>query len=157
MRLIERLAAMCALTFSTLAPLAGCTHADQAVAGEAGGYTLTLRVEGVRSASGQLRADLLGRTGGSGAPRRVTFGVQDAVAGVNVMAFPNLPTGEYAVQLYHDENGNGVVDMNVTGVPLEGYGFSNVPLVQGGIPPFERMKVVVSADASATAVLAYAP
>jgi uncharacterized protein (DUF2141 family) len=139
-----------------LAPLAGCTHAAQSVDAATERYTLTLRVEGVRSSSGQLRAELLGRTGG-GAPRRITFGVQDAVAGSNVMTFPNLPAGEYAVQLYHDENGNGEVDMNLTGVPLEGYGFSNIPLVQGGIPPFERMKVVVSTDASATAVLAYAP
>ena len=155
MRLIERLATMCVLALSTLAPLASCTHANQTAATATERYTLTLRVEGVRSASGQLRAELLGRTGGDGAPRRITFGVQDAVAGVNVMEFPDLPAGEYAVQLYHDENANGQVDMSVTGVPREGYGFSNVPVVQGGIPPFDRMKVVVSADASATAVLAY--
>ena len=29
----------------------------------------------------------------------------------------------------HDENGNGKLDTNITGMPLEGYGFSNNPQV----------------------------
>ena len=29
----------------------------------------------------------------------------------------------------HDENGNGKLDTNVVGMPLEGYGFSNNPQV----------------------------
>ena len=29
----------------------------------------------------------------------------------------------------HDENGNGKLDTNVMGMPLEGYGFSNNPQV----------------------------
>lgn len=140
-----------------LAALAGCGHAQTPSDPMATGHVLTLRVEGVRSADGQLRAELLGRGPGEADPRRVTFAAQDAVQGTNVIRFPGLPAGEYAVQLYHDENGNGKVDMNVVGVPQEGYGFSNVPVVQGGIPPFDRMKVAVTADASATAVLIYQP
>ncbi|MDR7232772.1 uncharacterized protein (DUF2141 family) [Caulobacter sp. BE264] len=158
------LALACALT-----ALAACTHAmapakapaqglaKTAASAPASAYTLTLRVEGVRSAKGQLRAELLGRAPGEKAHKRVTFGVQDAAPGVNLMRFENLSAGDYAVQLYHDENGNGKVDMNVLGVPQEGYGFSNVPVVQGGIPPFDRMKVTLAADASATAVLVYQP
>lgn len=140
-----------------LAALAGCGHAPAPSEPAAAGHVLTLRVEGVRSADGQLRAELLGRLPGESEAKRVTFAAQDAVRGTNVIRFPGLPTGEYAVQLYHDENGNGKVDMNVVGVPQEGYGFSNVPVVQGGIPPFDRMKVAVTADASATAVLIYQP
>ncbi len=142
---------------SVLAVLAGCAHAMPAPQQTTGAHTLTLRVEGVRSADGQLRAELLGRAEGETTHRRVTFAVQDAVPGTNTIRFPNLPAGDYAVQLYHDENGNGEVDMNVVGIPQEGYGFSNVPVVQGGIPPFDRMKVSVTADASATAVLVYQP
>ena len=140
-----------------LAALAGCGHVQAPSDPTAAGHVLTLRVEGVRSADGQLRAELLGRASREAEPRRVTFAAQDAVAGTNIIRFPSLPTGEYAVQLYHDENGNGKVDMNVVGIPQEGYGFSNVPVVQGGIPPFDRMKVAVNADASATAVLVYQP
>lgn len=140
-----------------LAILAGCAHAMASPQQSAGPHTLTLRVEGVRSADGQLRAELLGRAAGETTQRRVTFAVQDAVQGTTLIRFPGLLAGDYAVQLYHDENGNGEVDMNVVGIPQEGYGFSNVPVVQGGIPPFDRMKVSVTADASATAVLVYQP
>ena len=42
---------------------------------------------------------------------------------------PGLPPGEYSLLLVHDENGNGKLDTNVVGMPLEGYGFSNNPAV----------------------------
>jgi len=37
----------------------------------------------------------------------------------------DLPPGKYAVTAYHDENGNGSLDFDPTGVPTEGYGVSN--------------------------------
>ena len=36
-----------------------------------------------------------------------------------------LPSGWYAVAIYQDKNGNGKLDRNVFGMPLEPYGFSN--------------------------------
>jgi uncharacterized protein (DUF2141 family) len=36
-----------------------------------------------------------------------------------------VPPGTYAVQAYHDEDGNGEVTMNALGLPIEGIGFSN--------------------------------
>lgn len=37
----------------------------------------------------------------------------------------NLPKGEYAVSLYHDENSDNECNLNFLGIPKEGYGFSN--------------------------------
>ena len=39
--------------------------------------------------------------------------------------FSDLPEGEYAVKMYHDENDNMALDTNILGIPSEGYGFSN--------------------------------
>ena len=39
--------------------------------------------------------------------------------------FNNLPNGNYAIKLYHDENANQKMDFNLLGIPTEGYGFSN--------------------------------
>ncbi len=39
--------------------------------------------------------------------------------------FKNIPNGSYAIKLYHDENDNKKLDMNLFGIPSEGYGFSN--------------------------------
>ena len=36
-----------------------------------------------------------------------------------------LPYGEYAIKLYHDENMDGELNSNFLGIPTEDYGFSN--------------------------------
>lgn len=149
------------LSLWTLPILFGATslfHAvDSAKCAEKDGLVLTLKVEGVRSSKGQIRAELLGKQAGDTKAKTVTYGVKDAQTGSVLIEFPGLTPGDYAVQLYHDENANGKVDMNMVGLPLEGFGFSNTPLVAGGIPEFDKMKVSLSADSTATAVLAYAP
>lgn len=122
-----------------------------------GSNTLILTVEGVRSDKGQLRAQLLTRKATDAAAETVGYAVEAARPGKVTMTFSNLPAGDYAVQLFHDENDNGKVEMNLAGIPTEGFGFSNIPQVQGGIPPFERMKVAVAGTVTVTAVLAYAP
>jgi uncharacterized protein (DUF2141 family) len=48
-----------------------------------------------------------------------------ASAGPITVAFDNLPPGTYAVGAYHDENGNGHLDTNLLGLPIEGYALSN--------------------------------
>ncbi|MEC5167320.1 uncharacterized protein (DUF2141 family) [Flavobacterium sp. PL11] len=39
--------------------------------------------------------------------------------------FTNLPAGEYAVSIFHDENSNRKLDMNFMGIPKEDYAASN--------------------------------
>jgi uncharacterized protein (DUF2141 family) len=39
--------------------------------------------------------------------------------------FEELPFGEYAIKLFHDENMDGELDSNFLGIPTEDYGFSN--------------------------------
>lgn len=47
---------------------------------------------------------------------------------------PGVPAGDYAAQVFHDENGNEDVDQNFIGIPKEGVGFSrNARIVFG--PP----------------------
>lgn len=41
------------------------------------------------------------------------------------ITFKNVPTGTYAISLFHDENSNGIMDTNLFGIPKEDYGFSN--------------------------------
>jgi uncharacterized protein (DUF2141 family) len=39
--------------------------------------------------------------------------------------FTNIPPGNYAMAVIHDENMNGKLDTNWLGIPKEGFGFSN--------------------------------
>lgn len=45
-----------------------------------------------------------------------------------------LPKDDYSISVFHDENGNGVLDHNIVGMPTEGYGFSNNPPKMPGAP-----------------------
>lgn len=41
------------------------------------------------------------------------------------LSLPDMPSGQYAVVILHDENGDRQLNMNDRGFPLEGYAYSN--------------------------------
>ncbi len=45
--------------------------------------------------------------------------------GKSVQALFSVEPGDYAIAVYHDENGNGKMDKRMFGIPKEPYGFSN--------------------------------
>lgn len=51
--------------------------------------------------------------------------------------FEEIPEGRYAIGVIHDENMNGLLDTNMFGVPMEGYGFSNDAHGTLGPPGFD--------------------
>ena len=66
--------------------------------------------------------------------------------------FKDLPAGDYAVLVTHDENGNGKLDTNMLGVPVEGYGFSNNRELMRK-PTFEEARVHVPAEGSTITII----
>ena len=48
--------------------------------------------------------------------------------------------GEYTIKIYHDENGNGIHDKNILGIPKEDYAFSNNAVASIGPPDYEKAK-----------------
>lgn len=68
-----------------------------------------------------------------------------AKAGTVTLEFENVPAGQYAVMAYHDENGNGELDLRFGMFPTEGYGLSNNPKVMGP-PAFEESRFEVTGD-----------
>lgn len=63
--------------------------------------------------------------------------------------FRDLPSGEYALVVYHDENGNGRLDENFIGIPSEPLGFSNRYWPQGP-PTFSRAAFKLEANEAKT-------
>ena len=59
-----------------------------------------------------------------------------------VWTIEDLPFGEYAIKLYHDENGNGKMDKNMLGIPSEDYGFSNNASSSFGPANYEDAKFI---------------
>lgn len=104
---------------------------------------LEVAVTGVRSTQGQVKLMLFDHAEGfrkENKARQVLAmpALRDEVKGV----FHNLPAGPYAVIAYHDENGDGKLNLRLGMFPKEGYGLSNNPKVYGP-PDFKASAVEV--------------
>ena len=116
---------------------------------------LTIEVRGVRSTDGRVYVAVHGSEAKAAFPSG--DGVVDrfresARVGVIRLVARDLPPGRYAVNAFHDENGNGELDTNLVGIPSEGYGFANDPVIRFGPPEFEAAAVTVG-ERSEVAVL----
>ena len=105
---------------------AAATLAWISAANAAAANLLSVRVHGLRSEVGQvLIAVCTAETFQDGRCRgEKRLGAAEARTAVD---FPGLPAGTYAVKVVHDENGNGRLDTDWLGIPVEGYGLSNNP------------------------------
>lgn len=95
---------------------------------------LEVEVGGVRSADGQVKLMLFDRTEGfrKEDKSREVLALPAAVGTVRGV-FRDLPPGRYAIVTYHDEDGDGKLNLRFGMFPTEGYGLSNNPSVSG--PP----------------------
>jgi uncharacterized protein (DUF2141 family) len=120
--------------------------------------TLTIRITGARNANGTVRVLLFrGPDGFPGDGTRV-FQVQTVkieTASDTAQCIFSVPKGEYALAVFHDENGNGKMDKNLMGVPKEGYGFSNNPGRKLRPAKFEEARFMAESDRSVDVNLAY--
>ena len=68
-------------------------------------------------------------------------------AGQSHLRVGGLPSGSYAIALFHDENRNGRLDTTL-GIPREGFGFSRNPVVRFGPPRFAAARFAVAGEAN---------
>jgi uncharacterized protein (DUF2141 family) len=92
--------------------------------------TLEIEITDIRSTEGQLMVAVHGSAEGwDGKAPPVAAQLHAPTGDSAVLSFEGLAPGNYAVQVMHDQNGNGELDSNFMGMPIEGYGFSNNPEV----------------------------
>ena len=101
--------------------------------------TLKVEIAGLRSSGGIVLISLFKE--GKGYPdepekafKKTKISIRDNKASID---FTNLPVGEYAFVVLHDENNNLKMDKNL-GIPKEGYGFSNNVMGLMGPPSFSK-------------------
>ena len=92
----------------------------------AGAADLTVKVSGVRNASGSVSAGIFNSESSFAKTSEAlaSFRIKATLGSVGFTVH-DLPPGRYAVTTYHDENANGSLDFDPTGIPTEGYGVSN--------------------------------
>ncbi len=87
---------------------------------------------------------------------RIVGAALRAQTGAQSIIFADLPPGRYAVIAFHDANDNGLLDANVLGVPVEGYGFSNNAQGFLSAPSFDAAAVDIgSSDVTVLISLIY--
>ncbi len=87
---------------------------------------LTVRVSGIATSVGQVGCALFKSP--EGFPMNPAMASQQwTIAAANGVEcrFSGVPSGEYALSVSHDFNGNKVIDTNIFGVPTEAWGVSN--------------------------------
>jgi len=65
-----------------------------------------------------------------------------------VVMFNDIPLGEYAISVIHDENENGELDANFFGMPKEGFGFGNDAMGTFGPPSYEKALIKIGGQPS---------
>ena len=108
---------------------------------------LHITVLGIRSDKGKIAA--LAFSSSDGFPEQSTKALArarvDAHTGKVTLTLKNIPAGKVAVAVLHDENGDGQLNRNFLGIPLEGVGLSGKPMADGP-PKFKDAVVAVPAQ-----------
>ncbi len=109
---------------------------------------LTVVLHDVRAQTGLIKVALVdSQAGWDGQAAPVQATGAPPSGGQATFVFKDLKPGAYAVLITHDENGNGQLDTNAMGMPLEGYGFSNNPRVMRK-PTWDEARFDLAAAAS---------
>ncbi len=109
--------------------------------------SLSIRLSGFNSADGQvLIAVYRGEDGFLVTPSKawkfISTTITDGRASVSVK---DVPPGDYAIGVIHDENGNNKLDTSWIGIPREGIGTSNNAKGRMGPPKYRDAKFEVTA------------
>jgi uncharacterized protein (DUF2141 family) len=105
-----------------------------------------LTVDGFRNTTGQARVAVFKQPQGfpdgeSDAFRRTVAAIEGGRVQVR---FDDLSYGDYAVSMYHDENGDQKLNKKIFGIPTEGYGVSNNVVHGMRSPKFAEAKFVLA-------------
>ena len=130
-------------------------HAAPPCLGPASSTWITISVDGVRNAEGQIATTVY-----ADAPER--FLVKNgslyvvrtpAVAGVTKYCVFVPQVGVYAIAIYHDEDNSGTINRSgVLGIPTEGFGFSNNPPTLASLPTFRSVRLNIPRTNLATTI-----
>ncbi len=89
-------------------------------------HTLTVTINNIKNMEGSLKVGLYNNNGHFLEEGQTFQNISIEVENDSeTFVFKDLPKGDYAISLYHDENSNGTCDRNFFGIPKEPYAFSN--------------------------------
>lgn len=115
-------------------------------------YSLTVKSVGFRNSEGEILFALYNKDGSIPDEKYENYfkkGIsQIDKNGTATFTFTNLPKGNYAVNILHDENKNGKIDKKfLLPMPSEGIGFSNYESIgMSNRPNFSKASFLVKSN-----------
>lgn len=106
--------------------------------------SMIIEVEGHHESIGEIHIGLFqGEEGFPDADRAIRGGVVPVtIPGPVRFKVNNLKPGKYALAVFQDLNGNGRLDTNIFGIPIEPYGFSNAVRAKWRKPSFQDAAIL---------------
>lgn len=111
--------------------------------------TITVTITELRNTDGHVLISLYNKA--EGFPKDHDAVIQSAAvvpedSGQVTVAFENLPYGDYAIAVLHDEDFNGDMTFGAFHLPKEGYCFSNNVKVRLKAPKFEKARFLLDKE-----------
>lgn len=108
---------------------------------------LSITVSNIPDSNGQLLIQVVaGESGFKEKEPPVASLMLPAVEGSVTVSTDALGPGDYAIRMFHDQNGNGEMDSNMVGIPKEPWGFSNSAAGSFGPPKWKAAKFTINGD-----------
>jgi uncharacterized protein (DUF2141 family) len=110
-------------------PIGGTAKSSEFLAAQSFGSSATskliVEVEGLETLQGTIMVGLYDTEAGFESEEEFRGQTVSVSAETTRITFEEVPVGDYALKVFHDEDADGALDTNVLGIPSEPYGFSN--------------------------------
>lgn len=116
--------------------------------------TLTINISNIENIQGNLKLGLFNSNEGFLERDRAFKTISVKVkSNTEIVVIENLPSGNYAISMYHDENSDDECNRNFMGIPTEAYAFSNNFKPKFSAPSFEDCEFQLNSDQTLKIVL----
>ena len=104
------------------------------------GHDIDIKVTGVNNQKGEILVALFDAPEGFplNATKAIKLAKSPAHQGDVLVHLPEVPPGKYAIALFHDVNGDAILNTNLLHIPKEGYGVSNNIRNKFSAPEFKQ-------------------
>ncbi len=131
-----------------------CTYSENISEAPGAKGCIAIQVDNLRNSDGILGIALFRTENGFPDEPEKAFAQASIQANEaeGVLILENIPYGNYALSLLHDENENQKMDTTWIGKPKEGFGASNNPKVRFGPPEFDESGFVLDQETITIAI-----
>ncbi len=117
-------------------------------------YSIAVEVQGVKDSEGNISVAVYNSSEGFlKFDKAFKSTSTKAIKGLTQLLIEDLPAGNYALAVFHDENGNDELDTNWLGIPKEAVGFSNAKMKTFGPPSFKECSIDLKKDSQVKFVI----